>query len=95
MKPNVEPTLLIPVRSEHRNEEILKCQRVQLLTPRDFTLPHVRVTSRITKTHEPPRTKGSFRAPALHLLLRLRGGGKESQSEVLEIFKLHMRGIKL
>lgn len=63
-----------------------------MLTPRDFTLPHARVMPLISKTHEPPQTKGSFKAPALHLLPHIKGGRRESQSEVLEMFKLRTRG---
>jgi len=77
-------------------KQYLTCRRVRLLTPRDFTPPHATAMAQIRKPHEPPRTKGSFRAWELHLLPPLRGGGgRESQSEVLGAFKLHARGIKL
>lgn len=84
--------LIIPARRKHRNEAALKCQWVWSLTPRDVTLPHATVVPPISRTHEPPWTKGPLRAPASHLLPRCKGGRRESRFSGLEMFKLHRGG---
>lgn len=72
---NVGSTLLILLRNECRNEA-LKHEHVLLLSPWDFTLPHVRAVPRSS-----PRTQRA------HLeLWHPRGGGRESDFEAPEIF---------